>query len=249
MQKLVIDHRLTKFVPENWNELTPNQLRHLGQLLSLPMDEQLRKVAAFKVASGLRWRHIKQLAASQVATLVRSTDFLLQPSKLIRNPYPVLRIRFRKFYGLADAMTDIRFEQYLSFSETYLAQYMGGRLEALPYLLASLYSEAPGVWDAQGIEKRAKLFLHLPHDISTAVLMWHAGCRQFIQQRYPDVFPPPAEGGAAQKDDPFAFLKLLNSLNSEHLADNSKIRQSYLYDALEFITARIKRNQELEFSK
>lgn len=161
---------------------------------------------------------------------------LLRPT-VKKQPFPVLKLRFRKYIGYKNALTDMLFGEFI-FAETYYYRYLKTKDEAwLNRLLAVLYV---GLKTASGrslarenIEQNAAIIAKLPPYIKLAIRFFYDGSKEQLAEEFPSIL---GSGGSAsgKAKDPFKdFHKITIAMASANPTDAEDVRSSLLYDALE----------------
>ena len=139
------------------NKITEN-INHLSQLMEAYFIDQEREGENIKVVDSV---------------------FMLQ--KL-----PVIKHKKAKYYGPADALSDISFAEYLASLNHFFDYSKTANPDALNMLIATLYR--PKKWfknkkepyDVTTVENRAKIISKLPADVKHAVYLYFASSQNYI---------------------------------------------------------------------
>jgi len=172
-------------------------------------------------------------------------DIYYIESSLTKNLIPIVQVNGKTFYGPADALTNITFEEYIHaetnldhFRQTHSTKYINR-------LIATLYRPSNGIdkssFEYKGdprepfndflIDTRAQVIKDLPDAEKEAIMLFYNGCRKFIAGKFPNVF---SGSGKSAEDVFMEYMKLVNSLADSDITKKEQIRKAYLYDV--FIT-------------
>ena len=238
-------------LPENWNDLTLEQLITLAvyslrrlsvqelkvsMLLSTMKVRVMRKSGddEYRLSFGML-RRAEAISKADVTALADTFSFLIAQreagvhyinSTLTRDHFPTLRIRGRRLYGPGDILEHLTYEQFV-WCQVYL-QRMQTEPKMFTRLLATLWHTGR-VFDASRIERDAQLIARLP--VSTQiVMMWiWEGSLSFIQQQYPRIFSGEGGGGGNVFE---SQQRIIDALAGGDMTKKDAVRQGYLYDAL-----------------
>lgn len=178
----------------------------------------------------------------------KHTQYVIN-SKLTKNIIGSFNLGLRKYYGPADAITNLKFAEYIH-SETQYANYKKYKdNEHLDKLVAVLFRKKKSFhfvrkyfinydgdirkkFNDSFIDRHSKKINRLNSDTKLAIVWYYEGCRWFLKTKFPNVF----EGSPADEEkntNTFeSFLKLSNSLANEDVTKNEKIRNAYTYEVM-----------------
>jgi hypothetical protein len=227
MNKLKLEKEKGEFLellfPENWNEMTAQQLLFVGenweaylQLMKLgeplgfakaklfirligleELDDTRTKAKIKKIDEALKI--MDELTAEKKQELLQFTDFIFEKIDLTENKLKVVTTGTKRLYGLADGLNDMLFGEFI-FTENYFLKYTESRNEMdLIKLVATLYKPAVknkriGL-DGFDFEANIKEVSKFRYGYLSAIYLHYAGCREAFAKRYNLVFG----GGSGKK--------------------------------------------------
>lgn len=245
------------FFPENWNELSPEQLRFLSRISfeNIPVQDIRLKMVLFCLkAKIIRYKNNRytiymhgfkfQAAPEGLIALSDIFDFLFSEpdkqgnryidSRLSKNPFPLLKISGHRLIGPADALTDITYEQFI-YLQTF-SERISSDQSAIDALIEIIYKRPCGK-SATGLIRK------IPADIKMIIFWLYTGSIRFIASKYHRVF----SGNGESLDNAFeAQQKVIHSLANGELTKKDQVRNSLLYDALYTMELNIEQQEELE---
>lgn len=261
-------------MPKTWNELSLQQLQSVTKCLLQKLSKTRFRVEMLRIFTDLlilqkphtyrnrtphflvKFPHHEQcfLSADTIRDMGATFDWLTEPSDLHAQLLPVVKVGFKKYYGPADTLTNITFNEYISANELYTV-YMATKNEKfLNQFIAALYrledkKYIPNDPNFSGdrrepfnpftLEKRAVKIAKLDDVSKTIILLYYTGCRRELQRRFPDVFNG-EESSDPKKGIP-GLAGLVSRLNNGDATKNESIRNSMLYDILE----ELQKNEEI----
>ncbi|OWP62877.1 hypothetical protein CDA63_11710 [Hymenobacter amundsenii] len=212
-----------QFAPAStWNELTRAQLADVVRVLYGPAEFWPTRLRLLSVITGAEIELLIELPEVQVKGLYGLTDFVFSDEHhLTRQLLPELHQpakttprKDRAFTGPGDALSGVRFGEFM-FADTYFCQYaLRKSPEALDHFLAALYRPAragvgPGQPDWNGDARQpfnehnvahyAHRLRHVADTDKLSIMLWYRGCRAQLQADYPDVFDAADNTTAAQE--------------------------------------------------
>jgi len=168
-------------------------------------------------------------------------------SKLTKNLLKSFRLGFIRYYGPADAITNLKFSEYIHTETNYFNYYKHGTIEYLDKLISTIYrpkkkfhfikhrlknydGDKRQVFNDFFIKQRSKKIARLSMDKKLLILWFYEGCRKFLKAQFPNLH---AGGSSEEEGDTFGqFLKLINSLSGSDVTKNKQVREAYLYEVL-----------------
>jgi len=232
-------------IPSEWEELTPEQVVFIApRMLNFRPDIQAMKDEIMAKFMQIRNKDLRRLNIAQMNGLHKALNFLWEKNDLTTNPLPLLKIRFRKYHGPGPRMKDISFGQFM-IADTFFLKYMRSRSpEDLNMFVASLYYRKE--FDASKVERVAQKLRRAKMDKKLAVVLFFTGCRNYINNRFPLLFPKPAKGESKAKGNKASWGDVLISLVGENPAEKDRVEKLDLYFALAFLESQIRRSRELK---
>jgi len=240
MKKIFIGTKNYMF-PSKWNQLTKEQLLYVAHLLSQKFTKQEIVVMLTIYFSGLHVQQITKLNPLIFVELEHQYDFLFKEIKLTNNLLPTVKVKFKKFHSPEPGLSNMTYEQFIIFSETYYSQYIkSGDVQHLDLFIASLYTRKKNVFDTDLVEKNAKELGKLSVAEKTAILFFYQGSRNYLGLKFPELFGGNKEGDAKKE---YGFLGVIELLNKEDVSKNNTIRQTNIYEIFTRLTNLIKQNE------
>lgn len=261
MRYIKLKHRSIA-MPENWNELTLEQLLTLAVYGMRKLTVQQLKVSMLLSSMGARvmkkvgdgeyrlrfglWRRSVTISAEEVTALADSYSFIIArrddihhiDSQLTRDHFPKLRVGGRRLHGPGDILEHLTYEQFV-WSQTYL-QRMQTDPKLFTHLLATLWHTGER-FDVSRVEHDARLIARLPIP-TQIVMMWiWEGSLSFIQQQFPRIFSGEGGGGGNVFE---SQQRIIDALAGGDMTKKEAVRQGYLYDALISMDESLRQREE-----
>lgn len=252
--------------PENWNELTTDQLRYCLAAQTSKYSKQkifyyllVSNAKAAKIKLPQNWEAKLNLEQASAASLT-AINFLYDANSLTRFPFPTLNFGWLKQYrftGQEDrfkSLTVHQLEECFILVELFRNAQEARHLQKLASVLFLKKSILPWAkqpeFNLKTAEKNSKLFKHCPVDVLLCVYAWVCGCIAELPLYFPEIFPQP-EATQNQEPKPFdfqAFAKCIHGSAGPRNGLRSDIRKQpaleFLFDInLQAIEAR-KQNEE-----
>jgi len=233
--------------PSKWNQLTKEQLLYVAHLLSQNFTKQEIVVMLTIYFSKLHVQQITRQNPLIFVELEHQYDFLFKEIKLTNNLLPIVKVKFKKFHSPEAGLSNMTYEQFIIFSETYYSQYIkSGDDEHLNLFLASLYTRKKNVFDADLVEKNAKELGKLSVAEKTAILFFYQGSRHYLGLKFPELFGKNKKESSNKEYD---FLGVIELLNNEDVSKNNTIRQTNIYEIFTRLTNLLKQQNERKHNK
>lgn len=256
--------RKTINVPQDWHELTREQLLVLARLAGKQLSVQCIKLLfAFHVigvcvlrrkADGsyvlLRNGRRFTLTLLECSLLSSKFDFLftevkddddnttlqLQP-KFVNAPYETIG----RLHGPGDFFDRLTYYQYmfLMFYENSLEQ----DPENINRLLACLWHSGKE-FDSSRIERDRRRIARLSYARRTVMLWYYIGCKEALHKRFPRIFGSAGTGSSGNVFED--QMRVVDALAGGDMTKKDQVRSGYLYDALISMDESIRRNEEME---
>ena len=241
---------LRLYIPTAWNKLSDKELLFVSNLYQFNDGEPDFLTRALLFLSGLRvvlgkentFRHksLKKevvIDPEQMAIMANKCRYLLQidevkPIKWIR----MARARHTRLYNAT-------LEEYLMAENYYFAYVQTLENKHLDNLMSVLYRRPWHRWNAERIEKRAKVFSRLSADVKNSVFLWYVGFRNFVPRRCPTLFKP---GGKGQFNVRSYINGIIHTLNQGDITRTDKLLKQPLWYALDELELRAKEAEEIE---
>lgn len=163
-------------------------------------------------------------------------------SSLTKQLIPSIKIGNKEYFGPADALTNLIFEEYIH-TETFLARFRQTKKEEyLHKLIAVLYRPGSGIqrnspnykgdlrepFNDYLTDHYSRNMTRLPDAMKEAILIFYSGCKEFIVKKFKEAFY-----GKASSEDIFEnFMGMVNNLADSDVTKNDQIRKAWLYDVM-----------------
>jgi hypothetical protein len=242
-------------LPANWNELSAKEILFLLKLTFKNVSPQECKVKMLlfclnaniiEKRNGLylmkigREKHI--VSSDWVNEQAEKFDFLLsEPDeqgnryiypKLTRNPFPILKSRFRKLKGPADGLTEITYDQFI-YLQTYQNQIQNTE-KAIDFFVSVIYLYKG--------KSNLKLVSHLSQEVKMAIFWFYLGCLDFITDKFPLTF----SGGGEVKGNVYENqMRIVNTLANGDVTKKQEVRNANLYDALYSMEMAVEEHEKM----
>lgn len=243
-------------VPTNWNQLTPKQVLFVSRLFLLNLTLHNFRVRAFCHFAGiqpiqpsktqsrhlnpaypdtyffLKGKRLFTIEAQEFLWFLKSMDFLTADSSLTVNPFPSIRLLWKKWEGPRRKCYDLTLIEFLhaekclfEFHTKHSEQtpsFRSGRGEVpLNRLCAVLYRHSRRKpFDEGGYAVRSRLLRFVAMPKRYAIYTFYAGCRNALFAAHPKLF------GASISSSPVNPIESLKKTIYELTAgDVTKTRQ------------------------
>jgi len=201
-------------------------------------------------ASHLRWLFTEKMEGQDII----ENTFVLH-SRLTKNLIPDLTHNKVKYYGPANALTNLTWAEYI-FTETYFSRYEKTKNPKWRDLFfAVIYRQSKTEKEINSndfngdkripfnpakTEERVKELKSLSETYKNASLLFYEGCRAFIAKKFPYTFTV----GGGSDDDAFQTMNELTiTIKNEINEPLDNIRESLLYDMLNILENLAKRRK------
>lgn len=227
-------------LPESWTELNRKQFIRLTKLRStIQEDVSLIVIFLFHLLK-IKKTQFQSLTSIQISALTKPLKFITKDIRLLQQHLPVIRIRFRKYYGTNSAFDNMSLEQFV-LCERYYFEYAKTKNNINLYkLYASLYNRKGKEPNPDNYKK----FKRLKNWKQIAIFWFYTGCRSFIMLKFKAIFK---KSNNENKDD-FAFINLINELNNNNVTLNEQIKKTNIYEAFVLLEKMKRDNDRIEES-
>jgi hypothetical protein len=248
--------------PGSWDELTKDQLffvcrnldkitgslRAIDQLNTgrLPVaamiaDEHLQALrikVLLKLCGASRWpwsktrKALLSLEIDEMADVLASINFILEPPQLSKCPAPVITVAGRRHYYPGELLKNITGGEF-HFTDQYFFEFKGGNYYAGLSLIATIY-RPQGKGDAHNpksrlycgdlrepfnrysLESQVAKFEGLAPEKVKAIALWYESCRSTIVANHPRVFKKASKSEAQGTGN--GWLSVFRSLGGNYLS-------------------------------
>ncbi|GAA4327407.1 hypothetical protein GCM10023149_30760 [Mucilaginibacter gynuensis] len=235
--------------PSKWNEVTAGQLLAWLNVLYANDDEEAKLAKAVPVFYGIGSKLYKAIRPYQRLQIAPTLRGLFSENKLDVWLMPSFRLRFKKYYGPADKLSNLTADEFFNYCEPLYWQYKATNDEAkLNALCAVLYrpKRKGAVNDdirepitEAGIAKRARLFKKLPLGYKLAIYFNYTGCRNFVTGMHAKAFDK-GSGESKKRGD------VTLSVAGGPLGNHTETKKTNLYTFLLHLVNLIEQEDELK---
>lgn len=238
--------------PQAWNEVTADQMVLWVSVLHADVSEEVKLAMAMPIFYGIDSKTFRQIPPHMRMQIAPTLRNLIKENKLSTWLIPSFRLRFRKYYGPADMLSNLTAHEFFNICEPlYWAYKQGdggtGTLDALCAVLYRQKRSGPVDDDLReeltdaGIAKRAKRFARLNLDFKRAILFNYEGCRNFITKHrdYSAAFD--GKGGKSKRKGDVTL-----TLAGGPLGDHPQTKRTNLYTFLLHLVNLIEQEQEFK---
>ncbi len=215
-------------IPSSWNQLSKEDLLFISELFNKKYIKEEIVVMLLAYFAKMPMQKIIELKPAYFIEMEHQFDFLFQNIKLTKQLLPIIKVGFKKYAGPSAGLTNMTYEQFIIFSETYFAQYTKTQNENfLNLFVASLYVPKNKNFESDDITKNAKKISKLSNAHKTAILLFYQGNRNYIASKFPKLF---SKSQKEKKENEFDFLEVIELLNKEDVSKNNTIRKTNIYE-------------------
>lgn len=179
--------------------------------------------------------------ASQFSRLLDLMKWLGEPSRLTKNPFPVLKVGRRKYQGPKEGLKDITYYDF-ALVDLLLRDMAYALKEDRPEdaevakakIMAVLWKKPGEQYDEKRAEARAKIFSHLSVECKDAAYLFVAGSIRQIMQSFPRIFTDGQEADDTQ-DENYGHAEVILDLAGGKFGDIEKTQYTPLYTILMYL--------------
>lgn len=166
--------------------------------------------------------------------------------KLSNNIIPPFRIRFKKYIGPADGLSNITFKEfihtenfYTKYLETGDEKYLHGIVAVLfrPIRIFDAFREFLGDKRAKFNDYRIDSYIKRIEKLNlvyiTAIKYFYIGCRRLLMHLFPYVFTATGSGDNSNPDTFRMYMELVDNLAGNNPTQKEAIRDQPLYEVLD----------------
>lgn len=151
-------------------------------------------------------------------------------AQLTKNIIKELSINGSNYCGPEDCLYNTGFGQWF-FADTYFCGYQKTqKIIYLNKLIATLYIKDGEKFNTNTLHSREEIIDLLTLEEKFAIMLFYAGCRNFLIDKYPRVFS--GSGSAENKSIERSFLDLVDTLSNGDITKSEKVKESNLHEAL-----------------
>jgi hypothetical protein len=185
--------------------------------------------------------HARLITAQQAAFAAQTFNKLLDRCDLNRQRMPRLRAGWRFYYGPNDRLFNLRWEEYEA-AERQWERYTETKEQKYLYRLAAVLYRPPHwlkwlrlkkkngdirkAFNSHDVDVRARRMMNVSLDRLMLIYYFFEGSRLFITQTFAECFGKNL--GAVRKKS----ITLVDALAQGNLIDYNKVRNAFLYDAM-----------------
>lgn len=243
--------------PQEWHELTPEQLLIVSDLYLHKYEEPEFLTRALVLLTGLTpVAHMVKVDEARLMFAYKNTEekpFFLSVDEvqemanrlkwLLESPGICTPPKLGKYIPVNNRLFDVQLEQYLLADAHYIRYAKTKDLNILEKFAASLYRRnEEEQWSNQQWRKRIPQFSKMSMVELNAVFIWFTGVKAFIMNKYPYVFPP-SNGSVSEVSPDEHILRLLANLNGGDVTRNRLIMESHVHEVLYELNLKIEQSE------
>ena len=248
-------------VPETWNELSREQLIAVAKVLLTEQNPYKRDVLLVKALVDVRrfWFQ-KMNPETMLDELIPMVQFIKNETELTEQLLPYIPFNRQKLYGPKSHLQNLRFGEFdaaeralYEFSKDQTSAVALWRFVAILYRTPKLHYDR--VKDAEGdcrsdynenlVEYYAQILKEQqPMELAIAVMIWYKGCRNYILNRFDEVFS--GENKSDEVESP-AYFGLMRKIAERGIYGTMKeVEQLYIYNVMAELCETIKDNEAMK---
>lgn len=205
------DKTRTFNIPENWNELTVDNLLYIGDnfeawrmLISINESLLKAKCLLFINFTGLVGKakfelikNIEFLPETDQLDLINLTDFVFEKIDLTVNKIKKIKVGDLEFYGPDDDFGNISIGEFAFADNFFMRYFLERKEEDLDLMIGCLYrpkttekytGDDREKFNKNKIESFTKRLKKMSYAHKVAIFLWYSGCRESLVNRYPEPF-------------------------------------------------------------
>jgi hypothetical protein len=242
-------------IPTNWNQLNDLQLKKIATYFHVDMQPVVYDYYIFRTLLNVRWWQFlkkwklkKTLKTVSLPDLKIHYDWVYNSLNLTRFiPKITLRKNIKTtvvLYAPADRINNLTADEFAHAEDLFLGWYDKKDLEYLVYLTAVLYREkdAKGkriAFDKSELEQRAAALTSMDTQIFYATFLSYAGCRNYLIEQFPTIFPK--SDGPQTPPKSSGFGKLILELSGKKFGTYQQTKATNIYTFLSDLELELKK--------
>ena len=251
-------------VPEKWNELNQNQLLRAMEILFGVQDKHQQNRLLLHLLLDLPPYVFRALPLVSLLELYPLTSFLKETNNLTTQLLPMLRLSgrhgFRKLYGAGELLVNLSFAEFITTEKHFLRWQKTGDAKNLHQLVATLYrprryfhrlrkllgdyaGDIRTPFNEHLVEERSRPIASLPEAQLLAILTWYRGCRQALENFYPNIFS--AEKEESGESGSAGWEPVLRGMSGGKFGDFEKTKRVQAHSVLKEMDAQIKQAKDM----
>jgi hypothetical protein len=197
-----------------------------------------------------KWKLKKTLQNALLSDLKTHYDWMYNSLDLTRF---IPRIKLKKIlktktvlYPPGDRINNLTADEFAHAEDLFLGWYNSKDLEYLVYLTALLYRELDQngkriPFDKSELESRAAVLSKIDTRILYAIFLSYAGCRNYLAEQFPTIFPKPESPQKPPKSS--GFGKLILELSGKKFGTYMETTSTNIYTFLSDLELELKKHQ------
>ncbi|MGV8828253.1 MAG: hypothetical protein ACWA6U_08015 [Breznakibacter sp.] len=223
--------------PDQWEELTAEQLVALVQLMNGTVDEE----SLMSLMLGLPKRVVRRLDPFQRYKLGELLDFLSSRA-------PINRFILKFANGLeapADGLDDVGFGEFIHIDTFYMDYLESQKPEHRLKLVSCLYVMHK---DGKRPDFTGRIDTlrsrHISDIEQEAIVLNYGLIRTWLSKAYPEVFPEPKEGSENKRAKLNGWLEVFDSLVGDDIVNAERYALKPCMEILRYMNRKIKENRK-----
>lgn len=233
--------KLTLKIPSSWNQCSDKQLYKIALLIHSGLDNVKFENKCFKILANCKWYQIYKrmltifiLSNIPIRELKQDFQFIFDSNTLTRFP----KLKNKKLNSPLEHMSNLTIAEMAVADDLHIKWRNTHQVENLHYLAATLYvanQQPRPVFDKNNLPKAVKQFQKLSLAELLVIEMAFAGCKEFMADMFPTVFPKRTENTTNKKTKKVTssqFPKLILELSGGKFGNHQQTQQTNCYTFL-----------------
>lgn len=235
--------------PRSYSEMSEKQNRFVASLMVFGMESESIRIRSFIRFSGLKYKGSKDdflyfKVKGHKSLIPITLDDILAFSKTLKfltdHYIGIHPVAIRGYIPLQAKWENMTFLQYLEAENFYQAYIHTKDEQYLHKMLATLYLKKGKKFDNNDTEKNAKRLSRCNKVTKMCVFMWAMGVKEFLTQKFPDLFAPVFNTSASTPDMYAIIQNQVRMLTDGDITKREKIFEALAWDALDELNAQVK---------
>jgi hypothetical protein len=253
-------------MPLKWNALTTKQIFFVMKMFMKGLKKDIFLILAIcnfvKIKTAGRSKFIGSeqcypfkkrfkkffLSCEEIIMIKRKLYFLLQDSKLTKNPIPKFKMFLKSYYGPENNFYNITLREFIFAEMNFTSFVKSKELKYLNNIIATLWRKQVKPYKPNNVNykgdrrehfndfllfKRSRKIRFLRKYKKMAIFTFYSGCRSSLQNEFPHIFSSDNGGGTkSTKNLATQMLALVRAVNSGDPTKNEKILDTNIREIL-----------------
>ena len=232
-----IKKRVVKMIPEEWSEITGDQLM---VLVGIQEKEKIDELKFIEIFTGIKKRDLLKLDPYFCYKISRMIDFLTE-SEPVNHQFLIKKIKKTELIADHEKLKGISFGQFI-FCENYYTQWINYQdKKSLDYLVASLYFKKGEDFNENLIERNVIELKNTDETILNAIAFNYSMNIRWLQKRYPIIFKEQKKNSSEKKEEKFKgseWIKIFESIVGDDLIHRDEYAKLPIHTVLKYLTRK-----------